>query len=49
MRYQPPSTLQPLTLDGKQYTDQLSLGVDLIKQYNLRTVADITSCSTCHR
>jgi len=49
MRYEEPSTLKPLVLDGKEYTDQLSLGVDLVKKYNLRTVADITSCSTCHR
>jgi len=49
MRYQRPSSLTPLELDGKQYTDQLSLGKDLIQKYNLRTVADITSCSTCHR
>jgi hypothetical protein len=49
MRYEVPSTLKPLVLDGKQYTDQLSLGADLVKKYNLRAVADITSCSTCHR
>lgn len=49
MRYEQPSTFKPLILDGKSYTDQRSLGVDLIKKYNLRTVADITSCSTCHR
>jgi len=49
MRYEPPSSLKPLTFDGKQYTDQLSLGEDLVKKYQLRTVTDITSCSTCHR
>jgi len=49
MRYEAPSSLKPLVLDGKQYTDQLSLGGDLVKKYNLRSVADITSCSTCHR
>jgi len=49
MRYDPPSSLKPLALDGKQYTDQLSLGLDLVKKYNLRTERDITSCSTCHR
>jgi Cytochrome c7 and related cytochrome c len=49
MRYEVPSTLKPLMLDGKQYSDQLSLGADLVKKYNLRSVADITSCSTCHR
>ncbi|HYA24223.1 MAG TPA: cytochrome c3 family protein [Terriglobales bacterium] len=49
MRYDPPSSLKPLALDGKQYTDQLSLGLELVKKYNLRTERDITSCSTCHR
>jgi hypothetical protein len=38
-----------VSLDGKVYTDQLSLGMDLVKKYDLRTVTDITSCSTCHR
>ncbi len=49
MRYQVPSSSEPLVLEGKRYTDQMSLGLDLVKKYNLRTVADITSCSTCHR
>jgi hypothetical protein len=49
MRYEQPSTLKPLTLDGHEYTDQIALGTDLVKKYKLRTVADITSCSTCHR
>ena len=49
MRYEPPSTSQPVVVDGKEYTDQTSLGRELVKKYNLRTVADITSCSTCHR
>jgi Cytochrome c7 and related cytochrome c len=49
MRYEQPSSLKPVVLDGQTYTDQHSLGIDLIKKYNLRTVADITSCSTCHR
>ena len=40
---------KPVTMDGKDYTDQLSLGTDLVKKYKLRTVTDITSCSTCHR
>ena len=49
MRYEQPSSDKPATLVGKQYTDQLSLGTDLVHKYNLRSVADITSCSTCHR
>jgi len=49
MRYEPPSALKPVSVDGKEYADQLSLGTDLVKMYKLRTVTDITSCSTCHR
>jgi hypothetical protein len=49
MRYEPPSTDQPLSLDGQEFTDQRTLGKYLIQKHNLRTVADITSCSTCHR
>ncbi len=49
MRYEQPSSAKPVTVDGKEYTDQRELGVDLIQKYKLRTVADITSCSTCHR
>jgi len=36
-------------LDGHSYTDQLSLGTALVAKYKLRSVSDITSCSTCHR
>lgn len=49
MRYEQPSTFKPLVLDGHEYTNQIDLGNDLVKKYKLRTVADITSCSTCHR
>lgn len=49
MRYEQPSTFKSVTVDGKEYTDQISLGADLVQKYKLRTVTDITSCSTCHR
>jgi Cytochrome c7 and related cytochrome c len=49
MRYEQPSTGKPVTVDGKSYTDQLALGANLRAKYHLRTEADITSCSTCHR
>ncbi len=49
MRYQQPSVDLPVAFEGKSYTDQLSLGKELVKQYHLRSVMDITSCSTCHR
>jgi cytochrome c7-like protein len=49
MRYEQPSSGNPMTVDGKNYTNQTALGTDLVKKYTLRSVADITSCSTCHR
>jgi len=49
MEYKTPTSASPVIVDGTPYTDQLSLGTDLVKRYKLRTVADITSCSTCHR
>ena len=49
MRYQQPTTSLPVVVDGKAFADQDSLGTYLVKKYNLRTVADITSCNTCHR
>jgi hypothetical protein len=49
MRYQQPSTDLPVVVDGKSFTDQMSLGKYLSNKYNLRSAMDITSCSTCHR
>jgi hypothetical protein len=49
MRYEEPSTAKPVAVDGKDYSNQLELGLDLAKKYKLRSVYDITSCSTCHR
>jgi hypothetical protein len=49
MRYQPPSSANPVAVDGQSYTDQAALGTALVKKYNVRSVGDITSCSTCHR
>jgi hypothetical protein len=49
MRYEQPSSDKPVSVEGKEYADQLTLGRDLKDKYKLRTVADITSCSTCHR
>jgi hypothetical protein len=49
MRYQQPSGLDPVTVDGQSFKDQLSLGRYLRNKYHLRSVQDITSCSTCHR
>jgi cytochrome c peroxidase len=49
MRYEQPSLDLPLELDGHTYTDQIALGTALVAKYKLRSVSDITSCSTCHR
>ncbi|MBO0912267.1 MAG: cytochrome c3 family protein [Acidobacteria bacterium] len=49
MRYAPPTAEAPVVVDGKRFTDQPSLGKYLSHKYGLRSVMDITSCSTCHR
>ena len=49
MRYQQPTSANPVVVDGKSYTDQAELGPDLLKKYSVRSVKDITSCDTCHR
>ena len=49
MRYEQPSAFKPVSLDGKTYNEQISLGKALASKYKLRSVQDITSCSTCHR
>jgi hypothetical protein len=49
MRYQQPTSASPVVLDGKSYDDQSALGAALIEKYNVRSVKDITTCSTCHR
>lgn len=49
MRYQEPSSSLPVVVDGTIYTDQLLLGAELFRKYKVRSVNDITSCSTCHR
>ena len=49
MRYQQPTKDLPVVVDGKTFTHQTDLGKYLVKKYDLRSVMDITSCSTCHR
>ncbi len=49
MRYEQPTAREPLEFEGQKYVDQLTLGKTLKENYKLRTTADITSCSTCHR
>src|SRR5271169_5985414 len=49
MRYQQPTSANPVVVDGQSYIDQLDLGAALVKKYSVRSVKDITSCNTCHR
>jgi len=49
MDYQQPTAAQPVTVDGREFKDQLALGNYLKATYKVRDVADITSCNTCHR
>ncbi len=49
MRYLLPTSANPVAVDGHSFTDQDDLGLALLKKYNVRSVKDITSCSTCHR
>src|SRR6202050_2301348 len=49
MRYEQPTSSHPVEVDGQSYSDQFDLGTALVKKYNVRSVMDITSCSTCHR
>ena len=49
MRYEQPNSRVPVEFEGQKYVDQLSLGKTLKEKYKLRSTADITSCSTCHR
>jgi hypothetical protein len=50
MAYEDPTSLRPVTLpDGKTFTSQIELGNYLKKVNKVRSVADITSCNTCHR
>jgi len=49
MTYQQPTEDHPVQWNGKNYVSQVALGDVLKQQYHLRSVQDITSCSTCHR
>lgn len=47
--YLQPTSSNPVSVNGKTYTDQLAMGNDLKTAYHLRSVRDITNCNTCHR
>ena len=40
---------QVFNMNWRPETDQRSLGLQLIKQYNIQSAGVLTSCSTCHR
>src|SRR5881398_3700436 len=40
---------QVFNMDWKAPDNQAEIGAELGKSYNLRTTAELTSCSTCHR
>ncbi len=40
---------QVFSMEWQPPTDQLELGRKLVKEYNIRNPAALTSCSTCHR
>ncbi len=49
MTYAGPSEERPVVVDGQKFRTQIELGNALKDKYHLRSVRDITSCSTCHR
>jgi hypothetical protein len=49
MSYRAPSGYTPVDYAGERYTDQLSLGLRLKKEYNISGRDHMTSCSVCHR
>jgi hypothetical protein len=49
MRYEEPSSGEPVVVNGTSFSDQEALGNSLKEQYKVRSVKDITSCNTCHR
>jgi hypothetical protein len=49
MRYEQPTDVRPVVVDGQSFTTQEQLGAALREKYSVRSVGDITSCNTCHR
>ena len=40
---------QIYNMEWKPAPNQLELGRQLVKEYRIRSVAELTNCSTCHR
>jgi hypothetical protein len=49
MRWQRPDSDHAVVFAGASYTDQRTMGRALIKEYEIRSPRDLTSCDTCHR
>jgi Cytochrome c7 and related cytochrome c/Class III cytochrome C family len=47
--YEQPATTHPVRFEGVRYTDQVTLGRRLLKEYNVQPLRTLESCSTCHR
>ncbi|HXX71726.1 MAG TPA: cytochrome c3 family protein [Candidatus Acidoferrum sp.] len=47
--YEQPAVTHPVRFEGVSYTDQLTLGRRLRKEYNIQPLQTLQSCSTCHR
>jgi len=47
--YEQPGQTHPLRFEGVNYTDQLTLGRRLLKEYKIQPLQTLQSCSTCHR
>jgi hypothetical protein len=49
MRYEPPTTVSPVMVNGQAFDNQIALGNALKTEYKVRSAQDITNCDTCHR
>jgi len=49
MRYEPPTRVSPVMVNGQAFDDQIALGNALKTEYKVRSAQDITNCDTCHR
>jgi len=47
--YQGPSRSNPVSVDGGEYTDQMAMGRQLVKDYNVKNLQNLEDCATCHR
>jgi Cytochrome c7 and related cytochrome c/Class III cytochrome C family len=47
--YQGPSRSNPILVDGKEYTDQMAMGRQLVKDYKIKSLRNLEDCATCHR